>query len=237
MLYGSLAELYDRIYDWKDYRAEVEKISALLEAEGVPNGAPLLDAACGTGTHLALFAERYDVAGFDKSAEMLAVARKKLGPSVSLFQSDMRDLVVDEPRRALVCLFSSIGYLLTDEDIERAARAFASALAPGGVVVIEPWHRKAGITDGHISVHTHQGGDILISRQGFTRVEGENALLHMEWLIAREKIGIEHASELHVMRLIEPERLVAIFERAGFDARFTEDGLMPKRGLVVGRKR
>ena len=126
-LYNDRVELYDAIYHWKDYDAESRRLIDLLTAEGVPRGARLLQAACGTGKHLAVLREHYDVAGFDRAEGMLRHARERL-PGAHLFQADMTDFEAPYPCDALLCLFSSIGYLTTAEALAAAARRFAAAL-------------------------------------------------------------------------------------------------------------
>ena len=133
--YGSCAKYYDAIYHWKDYRAESQRLHALLLAEGVPDGARLLEAACGTGTHLSHLMAWYRASGFDGSPEMLALARAKLPPEVELWLADMTSVRVREPVEALLCLFSSIGYLHGEDRLSAAARAFAQALVPGDYLV------------------------------------------------------------------------------------------------------
>ena len=93
-LYGDRAELYDLTYSWKDFAGEAEKLHALLAAEGVAEGARLLDAACGTGAHLAHLARWYDAAGLDLSGEMLAVAPESLvgRPVADLFLHEQPSL-------------------------------------------------------------------------------------------------------------------------------------------------
>ena len=109
-VYEARAELYDRIYSFKDYQSEVERLRAMLQAEGVADGARLLDAACGTGEHLLHLKRFFDVSGFDKNPAMLEVARQKV-PDVPLWEADLRDFTVEAPMQAILCLFSSIGYV------------------------------------------------------------------------------------------------------------------------------
>jgi len=234
-LYGSLAELYDTIYNWKDYPSEAEKLRAVLADEGIAPGSSLLEAACGTGTYLALLRSSYRVAGFDRSGAMLDIARAKV-PGVHLFEADMRDFDVAEPVDAIVCLFSSFGYLLSDEDMVRAARSFARALRPGGVLVVEPWLAPADCVSGHVSMHTVDEPDLKLCRQGFIEVSGELSTINHAWLIARRNVGVSHVLEKHVMRLIDHDALVGLVASAGFDARFTAQGLMAKRGLLIARR-
>ena len=136
-LYDDRADLYDKIYAWKNYSAECDKLRGLLAREGIREGSRVLEAACGTGNYLTVLTSRYRVSGFDKSEAMLAIARRKL-PLADLFAADMKTFEVAEPFDAVLCLFSSIGYLKTDDEIADAARAFARAVRPGGVIVVEP---------------------------------------------------------------------------------------------------
>ncbi len=46
-MFDKSAELYDLFYDWKDYRAEAEKVRELVAARN-PDARTLLDVACGT---------------------------------------------------------------------------------------------------------------------------------------------------------------------------------------------
>ena len=119
-LYGERADLYDAIYHWKDYGAECERLRDVLLAEGVTDGAQVLEAACGTGGHLEKLRQWYAMSGFDRSPDMLRVASTKLGPE-GLFEADMVTFeAVDAPFDAVLCLFSSIGYLLDEQSLQAA---------------------------------------------------------------------------------------------------------------------
>jgi len=236
-LYNDRAELYDAIYHWKDYPEECEALSTLLADEGVPDGARLLEAACGTGKHLALLAERYDVAGFDLAEGMLTHARQRL-PNAHLFQADMSDFQVDRPYDALISLFSSIGYLQTAEALASAARCFAAALRPGGVLIVEPWLNPAVFIPGHMSVQTYSSPDLKCTRACIGQLEGDVSVLNFHWLVLRQGAAdVEYFTEQHRLRLTPPDALLAIFDDAGFEVRHDRDGLMRDRGLLIGRKR
>ncbi len=235
-LYQDRAALYDRIYHWKDYATESEKLRGVLAAEGVPEGARILEAACGTGSHLAHLRTSYDVAGFDKSEAMVAIAREKL-PEVSLGVADMTSFELARPVRAILCLFSSIAYLLTDAELAAAARRFAAALEPGGVLVVEPWLAPEDCVPGHASMHTYDAPELKLARSCVVEVEGDLTILDMHWLVTERDRGVTYFVERHELRLMPRARLVEVFARAGFDARFEPDGLMPKRGLLIARRR
>lgn len=235
-LYERRAELYDRIYSFKDYAAEAIRLRELLTREGAAPGSSLVDACCGTGSHLALLAADYRVGGFDASAAMLAIARRKL-PAARLVEADVRDFRWPEQVDALTCLFSSIGYLRSVAEVDDAAKSFARALRPGGVLVIEPWLTREDCKPGIPTIHTYADDDIKLCRMAVTVVEGDFSIFEMNWLVGRRDAAVEHFVERHELRLAPRAELASALERAGFAARFEEEGLMPKRGLFVARRR
>lgn len=235
-MYGDRAALYDPMYHWKDYAAEAEALAALLAAEGVPPGARLLEAAVGTGEHLRRLAARYAVAGFDLNEGMLGVARAKL-PGTALWQADMRSVAVAEPFDALICLFSSIGYLLDPESLAAAAARFHAALRPGGVLVVEPWLTMAQWRSGQPSLQTYDSPDLKLARGTVASIDGELAVMDMHWLVVRRGQPVEHFVDHHRMWLCPRALMTQVFEEAGFDVRFEEPGLPKGRGLFIGRRR
>ena len=235
-MYTSLAEIYDLIYHWKDYPAEAERLHALLGGLGVADGSAVLEVACGTGTHLRLLRAWYAMSGVDLHEEMLAEARKK-APEVPLFQGDMRTFHVKQPVDALLCLFSSIGYLLTEADLRAAAARFAAALKPGGVLLVEPWMAPDGWDTGRPSLQTYQSPDLQLARGTVADRVGDIAIMDMNWLIVRRGQPVQHIIERHELWLCSRELLVSVFEDAGFDAWFDPNGLTTGRGLLVGRRR
>lgn len=236
-MYGARAELYDPIYHWKDYAAEADAVVARLDDLGVPRGGQLLEAGCGTGSHLVHLRGRYAVSGFDLHEGMLDVARRKL-PDLPLFRADIRDFVVREPVDAITSLFSTIGYLRDEAELAAAARAFAAALRPGGALVIEPWLTREGLDVGRPGLQTATGDpDLLLARAMVSRVEGEHSVLDMHWLVARRGADVEHFVERHVLWLCPRETFLRVLGDAGFDARFEPDGLMKGRGLYLAVRR
>ncbi len=235
-LYGARAALYDTIYAWKDYVTEGASLHALLAAEGVPDGARVVEAACGTGKHLAELRQWYDVAGFDRSEDMLAIARERL-PDVSLTRGDMRNPVAGPPADALLCLFSSIGYLLDLDALTAALRAFAASVRPGGVVVIEPWLAPEDLTSGRVGMQHTDTPTLKVCRMAHSALQDGMSVMDFAWLVGRPHQPIEHFTERHVMWPCPRPVFAGALDAAGFDARFAADGLMPQRGLWIGRRR
>lgn len=234
-MYAERAGLYDRIYHWKDYAGEATRLRELLRAEGLADGARVLDAACGTGSHLAHLRAWYDVAGFDRSEDMLAVARGKL-PGVHLWRAELTGVAVERPYDATLCLFSSIGYLTDEAGLRAAARALAGTVRPGGVLLVEPWLEAASYTVGKPSLATYTSPELCLARASVAAREGELSISDMHWLVAPAGGEVERFSERHVLWLCPRPVLVAAFQAAGLEARLEEAGLMKDRGLLIARK-
>src|SRR5438874_12499220 len=118
------AELYDAIYSFKDYAAEAAQVAGLVRAAH-PKARSILDVACGTGEHARQLSAScgFDVDGLDLDAGLLRVAREK-HPSGSFFHADMSDFNLETRYDAVLCLFSSIAYLVTLERTRRALACF-----------------------------------------------------------------------------------------------------------------
>jgi SAM-dependent methyltransferase len=146
------------------------------------SGERLLDAACGTGAHLAEMARRGSrPVGIDVSRGMLSVARAKV-PHVPLVQANLEAALPLRPASFDGCLCALVG-----EHIGRLGDLFAGLAAvirPGGRLVFSTFHPElaaAGVepnferdgTEYRMSAARHTLDDYLgaIRAAGFERIE------------------------------------------------------------------
>ena len=100
-----LSDVFEDLVDWpKRLAGEEPFFRSLFQRTGARF---VLDAACGTGSHLVHLRAWYDVSGFDVSPQMLDIARTKL-PQTRLWVSDLDDFSIDAPVDVVACLFGSI---------------------------------------------------------------------------------------------------------------------------------
>lgn len=232
-MYDKSAALYDLFYDWKDYRAEAERVRQLV-ADRNPHARTLLDVACGTGSHLVHFRDWYAVEGVDLNAGMLKVAATRL-PGVVLHEADMRDFDIGRRFDVVTCLFSSIGYAESPEGLERAAAAIARHVAPSGVLIVEPWLTPERFDLRSLGrVILAERSDLQAVRMNGSRIEGNRSILDFHYLVARPG-SVEHLTETHTMGLFTDDEYRSAFEGAGLSVEHDADGLMG-RGLWIGRR-
>ncbi len=136
-------EAYGGEFTPEQTRAEVDGLVGLL---GLTPGARVLDLCCGFGRHSLELARRgYRVTGLDLSPDLLRHAQAASaaeGLAVEWIQSDMREIPTPpQPYDAVLMLFSSFGVFDSDDEEADVLRSVASALRPGGGVLIDTVNR------------------------------------------------------------------------------------------------
>jgi len=203
--------------EWLDERT-VPQCDFVLSALDLQPGARVLDLCCGQGRHAVEFAKRgFRVTGFDLSDYLLGLARvraDKAEVACEFVRGDMREIPWDCEFDAVVNLFTSFGYLESDEEDERALHAVRGALRPGGLLLSDQPSRERTSSwlgngrkdwwegDGHI-VLDEEDWDVLTSRITMTRTiiapDGARRQTgfvlrlysHSEWLAMFRRVGLE----------------------------------------------
>lgn len=197
----------DALGRYEETRRECEQIAELLDIEP---GARVLDAGCGFGRTVGVFAELgFDAVGVDISPAVIAEAQKR-NPGPAYLVHDLTQPLPDEIERfdAIVNVYSSFGYGETVADDQAVLNTWHDALKPGGALVME-----------------------------LSDIERSQARLGpLGTVVDREDDGVhEHLScdpETHILhvrytapdgrtldvdtRLYEADELVAMVEQAGF---------------------
>ena len=232
-MYRDTARYYDKIYGHKDYIAEVEKIYDLVGEKSLPKDASLLDVACGTGKHLLHFSDRFRVEGLDLCPELLSVARERL-PGVALHEADMTDFDLGRTFEVITCLFSAIGHLETNEQLDSAISRMAAHLAPGGTLVVEPWLSPEEYTPNTVHSLLIEEPDLRIARINTSLIEEGRWSVFALYHLIGTPTETKHIVEEHRLTLFTEEELRGAFERADLAVTIDREGLIG-RGLYVGR--
>jgi SAM-dependent methyltransferase len=207
---------------WVDY---VERVFRCFKVEPKT----LLDLACGTGIPTLLLAKRgYRLTGVDRSEEMLAVLRSKQdGLAVATLAADIRDFSLAEPHDAAICLYDSINYLLTEDDLVRCFGCVRRALVPGGLFVFD-MNTLFGLAE-HWGTRTtvREAGGVYSVWQNSWDAEARVSTLHLTFWEQPEpgKVGPKF-EEIHQERAYEQVEVKRSLLAAGFErVRFFQHGM------------
>jgi SAM-dependent methyltransferase len=131
--YDGIARFYDHGHGGFD-----EDV-ALYEALARRVDGTVLELGAGTGRlAIALAERRLTVTAIDRSAAMLAIARRKSGAArLRLVLGDMRSPAVSGPFGLIVCALDTFLHLRTVDDQLATLRAARELIGPGGSLVID----------------------------------------------------------------------------------------------------
>lgn len=224
---------YDLIYStFKDYAREAAQIGGLLRQRN-PACSTVLDVACGTGAHARLLAAQgFIVDGIDLDPAFVHIAEQK-HPSGRFVVADMSDFDLSRQYDAVLCLFSSIGYLKTVDRLIQALTCFRRHLTVGGTVIIEPWLRPGVLDPTHVARHLGEANGVRVSRTTRVEVAGAMSRLLFDYEIT-DATGTRYASEVHELGLFTADDWRRAFLATGFEADHDPKGLSD-RGLYVAR--
>ncbi len=182
---------------------DVSLIQAMLP---LPEFQRVVDICCGFGRMSgALHGRGYEVVGLDLSSQHIELARRvNTGPDYVV--SDMRH-VPGAPFDAAINLYTSFGYLPTEQEDFAALQAWAAALRPGGRLIMElaDMDRARARLDLTADRTIRERGGVL---QEFI----------MDWATGVFKVTYRRAEQTLQLytRLYEKERLAELLKQAGF---------------------
>jgi SAM-dependent methyltransferase len=245
----SIYQDYARVYDASGQLAfSLKMITYLgrLVERHAPPGRIMLDLACGTGTVAVAQAQAgWRVYGIDGSAEMLAQARAKAestGATVLWSQQDMRQFHLPRQMSLVTCLYDSINYMLTGDDLLAVFRRVFGALAPGGLFFFDMNTAWALATLWDDETYFTDGDDLSVVLQSRYDDRRQRAIVGVTCF---ERVGEFYRKivEQHTEQAYPFEQVATLLIDAGFQLEaqydcfsFREPGAETLRIMWVARK-
>jgi SAM-dependent methyltransferase len=205
-------------------------------------GARVLDLCCGQGRHAVELTKRgFAVTGFDLSECLLGLARDRAAKAevaCEFIRGDMREIPWQNEFDAVLNLFTAFGYLETDEEDEKALRAVARCLRPGGSAFFDLWNRDRSARNLQYKDWYEHEGHIVLDQREWNWLTGR---MDMTRKIVtpdgqRRELGFSLRAYTHP-EIVEMLRRAGLeWERSYGDFEGSEYGEGSHRMAVVARK-
>ncbi|MEK6898215.1 MAG: methyltransferase domain-containing protein [Nanoarchaeota archaeon] len=214
------AGYYDLFNGGKDYGKECDFIEEIFRRfSGMPIKS-VLDLGCGTGLHDKKLSERgYNITGLDISDEMIEIARAR-NPLSKFVVEDMSNFNLNKKFDAIICMFSALGYLTENKQIEEFFNSVTMHLKENGLLILDVWNGLGVIHELPTSREkTAQVGDLKIIRKSFPTLDVKNHINYVKFdvkIFDNENL-IDKYDENHKVRFFFPRELKKYIEDAGFE--------------------
>jgi ubiquinone/menaquinone biosynthesis C-methylase UbiE len=229
-MFTKSARFYDSLYAFKDYAAAAQRMRDVVRSRH-PDARTLLDVACGTGRQIEALSGDFAVEGLDLNPDLLAIARGRL-PDTPLHHADMTSFDLGRRFDVVTCLFSSIAYVRTLENMRQAVARMAAHLAPGGLLLVEPWFSVESYWTGTITANFVNEPDLKIAWMYVSERRDRLSVLDIHYMVGQPS-GVETFSEVHEMGLFSPDEYAAAVRDTGLAHEYDPQGFFG-RGLHVG---
>jgi ubiquinone/menaquinone biosynthesis C-methylase UbiE len=138
--FGPVAPYYDELMKPVPYRMWVGYYLLLLSHQDI-HPRKVLDVCCGTGTMCEMLAqESFEMTGFDLSAEMIEMARKKARKNhldIRYECMDAAEFELGEKFDAAFSFFDSLNNIIEPDRLQMAMRQVSKHLVPGGSFIFD----------------------------------------------------------------------------------------------------
>ena len=233
--FETISTYYDALYvNDKEYSLEAAKVKELLIKHGVHLQADLLVLACGTGGHIPYLKDDYHVSGLDLSDDMLALARKKF-PDLRFHLGNLIDFELEMDFDAVICLYGSIGFVKTVDNLRGSMERIAAHLRPDGVVLITPWSTVEDFKD-MIVVDAADRPDLKIVRMEQVRLKEPKIVeVTFHHLLGKDNNVTYHKQSVEIGLFSRQEYLSAMTD-AGLKVVEEYSGTDVRGGAYIGKR-
>lgn len=131
--YDSFANHYDTVVG---QREEVAVFLRKVIHRYTPKAKTLLELGCGSGSMLKILTKHYRSTGIDRSAGMIALAKKK-APKAKVSVGDITNFSLGRTFDAVICPFDTINHVTSFAAWKRVFANAHAHLNPGGVFIFD----------------------------------------------------------------------------------------------------
>ena len=227
-VFRQYAEVYDLLYEDKDYGAETGFVDRLIK-HYAPHAKSILDLGCGTGRHAIEFAQRgYRVHGVDISPQMVERAQTRLQglPAetkswLSVAEGDVSRYAAAEKFDAVTALFHVACYQTGNRALRGLFETARNALNAGGIFVFDFWYGPAVLIDrptARTKTINKSGLRVTRATEPVLREDRDVVEVNFTVTVVDEQSGrVDEFREMHAMRYMFLPELELLAAGAGLE--------------------
>jgi SAM-dependent methyltransferase len=226
--YTSLAKYYDLIFQGKDYIAESKFIKGAIKKRKV-YAKSILDIGCGTGSHLNLLIDDFEIlSGIDLNSEIIKEAKKK-SPKIYYQVAGMLDFKLSQKFDVIVCLYSVFNYNLTVKDAKNTLKNIKNHLNTRGLVIFALYSPRN--IKKETSLHTGKNSNVEVVKINMHSVDPKTHIQVSDFVVLiKDKNGVDFCTEKgHKYRIYEIDEFTKMLRKVGFTNIDVFDGFSNKR--------
>ncbi len=215
--YSRLAEIYDHVMRHVDYAHWANYVISLFKRHKIQPQS-VFDLACGTGSlAMELHRRGYRISGADGCREMLRMGEikgQKRGSSLPIdyFHRNLLNLHDLPVCEAVLCLYDSMNYMMSLDDLSRAFQEVRRIVAPGGLFIFDICTENNSLQ--HFSNMTEEDAG-----EGFSYIRHsyyEEGVQYNKFNIFFESTG-EMVEELHQQRIYPLKDIEMVLNASPFE--------------------
>lgn len=131
MEYKKFAKYYDKFYQKKNYKNEVDYLMNFINKYD-----KIIDIGCGTGIHASLISNKgFDIDGLDLNKEMLEVAKTRLNSD--LYLQNILNININKKYDVIISMFAVLNHLKDTNELEKGLLNFKKILQDDGKIIID----------------------------------------------------------------------------------------------------
>ncbi len=215
------AKYYDLFNQGKDYTKECDFLEMVFRKYSKKQIKTILDLGCGTGLHDKELSKRgYKITGLDLSSEMIEIAKEK-NPTEEFTVGNMSNFHLDGKKfDAIISMFSSMGYLTENKQIESFLNSVKKHLDKDGLLILDVWNGLGVMHELPTGREkTAEAGNLKIVRKSFPNLDSKNHINNVRFNVKvfENELLIDEYEENHKVRFFFPQELKKYLEDAGFE--------------------
>ncbi len=218
--YTSIAKIYDYLMEDVDYAIWMDLIEEIFtHFDTKPK--TILELGCGTGSICTELESRgYKMTGIDLASEMIDFAKTK-SESVNFQVGDMRDFSFEEKFDSALCLFDSINYVHTLEEILQVLDKTYEVLKNGGIFIFDISTEVNSIQNFNGYYEADQFEDFEYTFESFYLRSDK---MHLNQITVEHPDFAETYIEKHYQKVYKTEEIQEILEKSKFEILGVFDG-------------